>query len=92
MKDWNGGTLEDWNDGFNRKERMKLPGLKSRVSCWPPGFAGLPTLRSGHHSSPSLKTRGFLEDLIKNPFSPYSPLFHYSNGLSNEEDWFSNYR
>ena len=50
MKDWNGGTLEDWNDGFNRKER------------------------------------------IKNPFSPYSPLFHYSNGLSNEEDWFSNYR
>ena len=45
--------------------RMKLPGLKSRVSWWPPGFAGLPTLRSGHHSSPSLKARGFLEDLIK---------------------------
>jgi|APFre7841882590_1041340.scaffolds.fasta_scaffold01743_2 hypothetical protein len=44
---------------------MKLPGLKSRVSWWPPGFAGLPTVRSGHHSSPSLKARGFLEDSIK---------------------------
>lgn len=25
MKDWNDGTVEDWNDGFNRKEQIKTP-------------------------------------------------------------------
>jgi len=43
---------------------MKLPGLKARVSFGLPGFAGLPTLRSGRHSSPSLKARGFLAGFI----------------------------
>jgi hypothetical protein len=46
---------------------MKLPGLKSRVSFGLPGFAGLPTLRSGRHSSPGLKTWGFLAGFIKYP-------------------------
>jgi hypothetical protein len=44
---------------------MKLPGLKSRVSFGLPGFAGLPTLRSGRHSSPGLKAWGFLAGFIK---------------------------
>ena len=44
--------------------KMKLPGLKSRVSFGLPGFAGLPTLRSGRHSSPGLKAWGFLAGLI----------------------------
>jgi hypothetical protein len=43
---------------------MKLPGLKSRVSSRLPGFAGLPTLRSGRHSSPGLKAWGFLAGFI----------------------------
>ena len=43
---------------------MKLPGLKSRVSSGLPGFAGLPTLRSGRHSSPGLKAWGFLAGFI----------------------------
>ena len=43
---------------------MKLPGLKSRVSFGLPGFAGLPTLRSGRHSSPGLKAWGFLAGFI----------------------------
>jgi hypothetical protein len=43
---------------------MKLPGLKSRVSLGLPGFAGLPTLRSGRHSSPGLKAWGFLAGFI----------------------------
>jgi hypothetical protein len=46
--------------------KMKLPGLKSRVSFGLAGFAGLPTLRSGRHSSPGLKAWGFLAGLIKN--------------------------
>jgi hypothetical protein len=25
MKGWNDGTLEDWNDGLNRKEKTKNP-------------------------------------------------------------------
>ena len=45
-------------------KRMKLPGLKSRVSFGLPGFAGLPTLRSGRHSSPGLKAWGFLAGFI----------------------------
>jgi len=44
--------------------KMKLPGLKSRVSFGLPGFAGLPTLRSGRHSSPGLKAWGFLAGFI----------------------------
>jgi len=43
---------------------MKLPGLKSRVSFGLPGFAGLPVLRSGRHSSPGLKAWGFLAGFI----------------------------
>jgi len=43
---------------------MKLPGLKSRVSFGLPGFAGLPTVRSGRHSSPGLKAWGFLAGFI----------------------------
>jgi hypothetical protein len=44
---------------------MKLPGLKARVSLGRPGFAGLPPLRSGRHSSPGLKAWGFLAVFIK---------------------------
>ena len=44
---------------------MKLPGLKARVSLGLAGFAGLPPLRSGRHSSPGLKAWGFLAGLIK---------------------------
>jgi hypothetical protein len=44
---------------------MKLPGLKAGVSLGLAGFAGLPPLRSGRHSSPGLKAWGFLADLIK---------------------------
>jgi hypothetical protein len=47
---------------------MKLPGLKSRVSFGLPGFAGLPTLRSGRHSSPGLKAWGFLAGFINRKF------------------------
>jgi hypothetical protein len=43
---------------------MKLPGLKARVSLGLAGFAGLPTLRSGRHSSPGLKAWGFLAVFI----------------------------
>jgi hypothetical protein len=48
---------------------MKLPGLESRVSFGLPGFAGLPTLRSGRHSSPGLKAWGFLAGFIKSIFN-----------------------
>src|SRR4030042_5082892 len=51
------------NRGGNQR-KMKLPGLKSRVSFGLPGFAGLPTLRSGRHSSPGLKAWGFLAGFI----------------------------
>jgi hypothetical protein len=58
---------------------MKLPGLKSRVSSGLPGFAGLPTLRSGRHSSPGLKAWGFLAGLINfvtfEDVTPYVPSF-----------------
>ena len=62
---------------------MKLPGLKARVSLGLPGFAGLPPLRSGHHSSPGLKAWGFLEASIifemyvKRQGHLALPLFHY---------------
>ncbi len=51
--------------GLAKEKEMKLPGLKSRVSFGLPGFAGLPTLRSGRHSSPGLKAWGFLAGFIK---------------------------
>jgi hypothetical protein len=55
---------------------MKLPGLKSRVSFGLPGFAGLPTLRSGRHSSPGLKAWGFLAGFIKFIQNPYNQALH----------------
>jgi hypothetical protein len=47
------------------KHKMKLSGLKARVSYGLIGFAGLTPPRSGHYSSPGLKTWSFLEDFIK---------------------------
>ena len=55
---------------------MKLPGLKSKVSFGLPGFAGLPTLRSGRHSSPGLKAWGFLAGFINSNYPIFKPPPH----------------
>ena len=59
---------------------MKLPGPKSGISLGLPGFAGLPTLHSGRHSSPGLKAWGFLEGFI-NPIQSQLITFILLNAI-----------
>jgi len=47
------------------RDNLDNQGGIARVSFGLPGFAGLPTLRSGRHSSPGLKAWGFLAGFIK---------------------------
>jgi hypothetical protein len=47
--------------------KMKLPSLKTGVSCGPPGFAGPPTLGSNLPFIPKLKSSGFSGRFYKLP-------------------------